>query len=78
MVFFIFMCCDWMRLCRRVGIHRKQKKALAQALSFLCAWMIGDFFGYVTVKCGNAPSVAFNNVSGERMRLKELGFTPME
>ena len=25
--------------------------------------------GYVTVRCGNAPNVAFNNVSGERMRL---------
>ena len=25
-------------------------------------------FGYVTVKCGNAPTVAFNNASGERMR----------
>ena len=25
-------------------------------------------FGYVTVRCGNAPTVAFNNASGERMR----------
>ena len=25
--------------------------------------------GYVTVRCGNVPTVAFNNASGERMRL---------
>ena len=25
--------------------------------------------GYVTVRCGNAPTVAFKNASGERMRL---------
>jgi hypothetical protein len=38
--FFIIVCCDWVRLCRRVGIYRKQKKALAQALSFLRAQLL--------------------------------------